>query len=366
MTQKTVEQAYQAHIDSGSLKADAKQREIIVALDALLALLHRRSTMSATFFSKLFGSSHGGDGIRGMYIWGGVGRGKSMLMDMFYEIAPVAKKKRQHFHAFMQEVHGHMHDFRQEGVDPIPALVTLYSQDIQLLCLDELQAPDITDATLLYRLFDGMTQNGMVIVSTSNRAPDELYQGGVQAERFEAFTRLILKYFRVMCLDSPTDYRQIQRHSIQKVYHYPLDKQSARFVEETLQHICADAQAEEEMLVVQKRAVRFTLYPPATGRFSFHELCGVALGAADYLALAARLDALILTDVPILSAEQRNEAKRFVTLIDALYEHKVLFICTADAAPDALYPKGTGSFEFARTASRLTEMQSQPYVHASR
>jgi cell division protein ZapE len=300
--------------------------------------------------------------MRGLYIWGNVGRGKSMLMDMFFSEAQVEKKRRIHFHAFMQEVHARMHALRQEGSDPVVVLAQQLADETRLLCFDELQATDVADATLLYRLFDGLIGAGVVIVSTSNRPPASLYTGNVQRERFDKWIALLEGHMRVMPLSSATDYRHVQLKSLEQVYFWPLGEAADAAVEATLRHVCDDCRPQRDEFVVQGRHIPFTLYSQSVGAFSFAELCGAALGPADYLAIARRLDTVVVTGIPMLSADKRNEAKRFVTLIDALYEHKVVLICTADAPGDALYPEGDGSFEFRRTASRLAEMQSHNYL----
>ncbi|NBO19156.1 MAG: cell division protein ZapE, partial [Proteobacteria bacterium] len=199
--------------------------------------------------------------------------------------------------------------------------------------------------------------------STSNRPPHSLYTGDVQAERFKPFIALIEQRMQVLALSSATDYRHAQRASMKRVFFTPLGKEADAFVAQSLHHLCGDITPARDAFIVQGRHVPFTLYAPDTGVFSFHELCAKALGPADYLAIARRLDAVVLTGIPKLSADSRNEAKRFVTLIDTLYEHKVLLIATAEAPPEQLYTEGHGSFEFARTVSRLAEMQSEKYIN---
>jgi len=345
----SLESRYAQLVARRHIKDDAAQRQVLTALEALSAQLKPRRGL----FKK--------QATRGLYIWGNVGRGKSMLMDLFYDHVPVKKKRRIHFHAFMQEVHMRIHKLRKEKLtDPVAVLAQQLAEETTLLCFDELQANDVADATLLYRLFSGLFEADVMIVSTSNHPPASLYTGGHQRERFAKFITLIEECMQVMALSSPADYRQMQMKSEQRAYFYPLGPDADAFIDHMLKHLAVGAQR-VETLAVHGRVTFFALYKDAIGRFTFQELCESALGAADYLALAERLDTLIVTDIPKLAADKRNEAKRFMTLVDALYEHKVKLIATADVAPDQLYPDGDGAFEFKRTASRLAEMQSEKY-----
>ncbi|MDE3016879.1 MAG: AFG1 family ATPase [Pseudomonadota bacterium] len=347
----------------GDIKDDPAQREVISALEALSATLAD---------AKATRKKPAALPMRGIYLWGDVGRGKSMLMDLFFAHAPVENKRRVHFHAFMQEVHARIHKLRQEKMsDPVVVLAYQMAQENSLICFDELQAADVADATLLYRLFTGLFDAGVTVVSTSNRPPVELYTGGVQRERFNKFITLITDRMQVMSLTSTGDYRHRKTKNRQPVYHYPLGRESEAFIASRLKGLLdisspageksGGGHPRREILAVHGRKTAFTLYGDAIGRFTFHELCESALGAADYLALAKRIETLILTDIPKLPAEKRNEAKRFVTLIDTLYEHNVRIICTAAVPPQEIYAVGDGAFEFQRTVSRLVEMQSENY-----
>jgi cell division protein ZapE len=350
--------AYDALAKSGDIKDDPAQRQVLQKLNQLLEQLGAAETGGAlTRFLKPQASVQPQ---KALYIWGGVGRGKSMLMDLFFGHVALEKKRRVHFHAFMQEVHGRIHQLRQNprqnksGADPVIVLAQQLAQETDLLCFDELQATDVADATLLYRLFDHLFEDGVVIVSTSNHPPISLYTGGVQRERFAKFIGLIEEHMKVLPLDSLGDYRQQQAAGQAQVYFYPLGAQADRFIQQYLQN----AQPQPATLEIQGRILNYISYAPTTGRFTFAELCATPLGPADYLAIAHALDTVILTDIPRLPPEKRNEAKRFVTLIDALYEHKVKLICTAEVPPEAIYGEGDGAFEFGRTVSRLVEMQS--------
>lgn len=352
--------AYGAKVARGEVRDDHAQREVLAALESLRAQLAAPAEKPG-LLARLMGKKALAP--KGLYIWGNVGRGKSMLMDMFFQHAPVEHKQRLHFHAFMQEVHARMHAFRKAGRDPVKALVAELAPKAQLLCFDELQATDVADATLLYRLFDGLFSAGCCVVSTSNRPPAMLYTGGVQAERFTAFIQLIEKRMAVMALSSPTDYRHEQRASMKQVYFQPLGKAAEAGVAAAIAHLTTESTPRRDEFVVQGRHLPFTLFAPDMGVFSFQELCGKALGPADYLAIAKRLATVVVTGIPRLTPEMRNEAKRFVTLVDVLYENKVLLVCSADAPPEGLYSEGHGSFEFGRTVSRLMEMQSEKYIH---
>jgi cell division protein ZapE len=360
--QKPILAAYEARVKSGAIVDDPAQRHVIATLERTLA--HLKDSTGA--FHKFFGLGLPPESKTNIYIWGHVGRGKSMLMDLFYDAAPTANKRRVHFHAFMQEVHNKLHFYRtgseqsRSGADPVVMLARDIASATQLLCFDELQATDVADATLLFRLFENLFANGVTIVSTSNHPPVSLYTGGIQRERFNKFVALLKDKMEVVSLSSPSDYRYLQLRSLQKVYHAGAGSEA--FIAQVLEHLNAKSEPEYDLLVVQGRSLNFSLYDNSIGRFTFRELCGQPLGAADYLALSNRLDTVILTDVPVLSPEKRNEAKRFVTLIDTLYERKVKVIITAEAAPEALYKEGDGAFEFSRTVSRLIEMQSANYL----
>ncbi|MBX3493665.1 MAG: AFG1 family ATPase [Parvibaculum sp.] len=304
----------------------------------------------------------------GLYIWGGVGRGKSMLMDLFFETVAIAPKRRVHFHAFMQEVHAHIHAWRQrekagkvKGVDPIPPVATAIAREAALLCFDEFQVHDIADASILGRLFSQLFALGVVVVATSNRAPDGLYEGGLNRHRFLPFIDLVKARMDVLHLDSATDYR-LDRIKGMPVYHTPLDDAAAAALDEAFEKLTDAKRGEPMTLALKGRAVEVPEAAHGVARFSFADLCAKPLGAADYLKIAQSFHTVIIRDVPAMGPERRNEAKRFVTLIDALYEAKTKVILSAAAAPQSLYEKGDGAFEFERTASRLIEMQSLDYL----
>ncbi|MFO0389842.1 MAG: cell division protein ZapE [Alphaproteobacteria bacterium] len=357
--------AYEKRIKERGLHDDDAQRTVLSTLEILRQQLGQPDKPEPSLIKKLLGKDKQEAKQTGIYIWGNVGRGKSMLMDLFFDNTPLSAKRRVHFHAFMQEVHSRIHQLRksrehsQSGADPVIILGRQIAAETRLLCFDELQATDVADATLLFRLFNTLFEQGVVIVSTSNHPPASLYTGGIQKERFNQFITLIEEHTQVVSLSSPHDYRHMQVRGIEQRYFHPLGTPANQFIESAIQRLCTNQRSTKETLSVHGRDINFACYDGSVGRFTFKELCENPLGAADYLAIAQRCDTIILTDIPKLTPEKRNEAKRFVTLIDALYEHKVDLLCTAAAAPEALYAEGDGAFEFKRTVSRLAEMQSK-------
>ena len=304
---------------------------------------------------------------QGLYIFGDVGRGKSMLMDLFYAAVPVEKKRRVHFHAFMQEVHGAIFAWQRDSdasrESVIPDIAGEIAKVSWLLCFDELQVTDIADAMILGRLFKALFELGVVIVTTSNRAPDDLYKDGLQRERFLPFIKEITQRLDLLELNSTRDYRLGRKKGMQ-VFFAPLQGARAK-LDDAFAKLTGGKQGKPETLTVLGRKWNVPVAADGVARFSFAELCGSAFGPADYLALATHYHTLVLDEVPTLSPANRDSAKRFVTLVDALYEHKVYFLCSAEAPPDTLYPTGDGSFEFHRTVSRLMEMQSSDYLTQS-
>jgi cell division protein ZapE len=304
---------------------------------------------------------------QGLYLYGAVGRGKSMLMDLFFDTAPVAPehKRRVHFHTFMQEVHQRMHALRGgETADLIGAVADEIAHSAWLLCFDEFQVTNIADAMILGRLFEALFARGVVVVATSNRAPDRLYERGLQRELFLPFIDLLKDKLDVLCLDGETDWRRARIRGM-KVYYTPLGRAADEALAAAFRTLTDDdADAGAVTLTVQGRRLDIPLAARGVARFTFADLCARPLGTADYFALATHFHTLIVAGIPRMSADNRNEAIRFTTLIDALYEHRVNFVCSAAAPPDELYTEGEGAFEFRRTASRLIEMQSEAYQTA--
>jgi cell division protein ZapE len=300
---------------------------------------------------------------QGLYIFGAVGRGKSMLMDLFFAASPVAEKRRVHFHEFMLEAHEAMHRWRQanEG-DPVPPLADAIAESSWLLCFDEFQVGNIADAMLLGRLFEALFERGVVVVATSNWASDELYKGGLQRERFIPFIDLIKERLDILQLDGGIDYRLLRMRDRQ-IYFTPLGSAATAALEESFRLLTDGAAGEPMTLAVQGRELALPRVAKGAAFLGFDALCRRPLGAADYLALAVHLHSLVLDGVPDLGPELVNETRRFMTLVDALYEHRTLLVMAAACPLDALHRDDDGpiAVEFERTRSRLVEMQSDAY-----
>lgn len=364
---------YARLIEDGSLKPDPAQR----ATAACLQVLHEElrdyrpippSTEKKGIFGRLFGGGkvEAAPAPSGLYIYGEVGRGKSMLMDLFFHSAPVSKKRRVHFHAFMQEVQERVHERRKSGRegDPIPDIARDVASQATLLCFDEFQVENIADAMILGRLFQALFAHGVVVVATSNVAPRNLYKDGLQRERFLPFIALIQEKLDVHELESSTDYR-LDRLRGRSTYYTPLGEAADKALDKAFADITDSEEPHRQTLEVHGRKLVAPVTAKGAARFTFEELCARPLGAADYLAIARRFHTVFLEDIPILPPEKRNEAKRFVTLIDALYEAKVNLVCSAAALPHMLNPEGETSFAFQRAVSRLMEMQADDYIATS-
>ena len=349
--------AYDALVDEGRIDRDPAQQEAIAAFERLADRLdasvpERRRGLLARVRGR--GPTRP-EGPRGVYVWGGVGRGKSMLMDLFVQTVE-APARRVHFHAFMQDVHRGMDAARKRGVDDaIKPVADGIADGTTLLALDEMQVSDIADAMIVGRLFERLLAAGLAVVTTSNRPPRDLYKDGLNRSVFEHFIDLIEEGMEVVHLDGGQDHRQ---DGAGETYLAPVDAEARRTARDLWRAL---GEGEEEPLSVRVhgREVGLATRRGKAARARFWELCGRPLGAAEYLALAREVDALVLEDVPRLSRSNFNEARRFVTLIDALYEARTRLVITAAADPDHLYIEGEGSFEFARTASRLREMTSE-------
>ena len=306
------------------------------------------------------------DSPRGVYIYGDVGRGKSMLMDMFFDAAPVTPKRRVHHHHFMQEAHGEINRALVNGQETggdggLVRYAQRLAEGARLLCVDDFHVTDIGDAMVLGPLFTALIGAGVIVVMTSNRAPDSLYENGINRARFLPFIELVKARLELVALDGPTDYRT-RFISRSRLYHSPLSTVATAELERMFRHLSDGIPPEPESFAVQGRTLSIARTARGVAMASFEELCARPLGPADYIALQAAFHTVILSDIPRMGPDMRNEAKRFVTLIDVLYEHRVNLICSAAAEPEALYSEGAGAFEFARTTSRLNEMQSPGYI----
>lgn len=371
---------YRARLAAGEIRPDPAQALAAEKLQSLHAALNGYQPQTGRGgWKERFGLARRRvDPPQGLYIYGGVGRGKSMLMDIFFRNAPVVKRRRVHFHAFMQEIHGlrarlghgagaaiklkgPMRTVAARGDDLIAQVAARVAEGAQLLCFDEFQVLDIADAMILGRLFEALFEAGVIIVATSNRPPKDLYKNGLQRENFLPFIDLIQRKLDVLHLDSPTDYR-LETMRTMDVYLTPLDSTSDARLKDYFARLTHGATVGPETLLVNDRRVVIPMASDDIAYASFEDLCAATLGPADYLAIAGRFDVLCLASIPRLGIHLRNEAKRFVTLVDALYEHKVKLICTAESPPETLYPTGDGAFEFERTVSRLFEMQSDSYM----
>ena len=350
----TVQDVYEAGVKAGTLTQDAAQLRVLPELERIRAGLAEPA--KTRFFRKVLPS------VPGLYMWGGVGRGKSMLMDLLYDQVD-APKQRRHFHAFMQWVHTEMTAARKKGVDDaIAPVAAKLAGEVRFLAFDEMQITDITDAMLVGRLFEALFAAGVTVVTTSNRPPDDLYKDGLNRQLFLPFIALLKEKMVIHELTSDTDYRQDRLAGAQS-YFTPINEETRAAIG-TIWDKLSGGQSETLTLHIKGREVVLPCFHNATARVKFFDLCGKPLGAADYLALADAVRVLILEDIPALSRSNFNEAKRFVTLIDTLYEAKVRLICSAAATPEMLYLEGEGTFEFERTASRLREMQSEGWGKA--
>lgn len=347
--------AYEQRLAAGDLVADAAQRNAAARLDALAGELARWKPEA--WFGK-------GATPRGLYLWGPVGRGKSLLMDLFFEHAPIKKKRRVHFHEFMLEQHAALRDARAGGAGQdqlIAQVAEKVAADARLLCFDEVQVTDIADAMILGRLFERLFAMDVVIVATSNRPSDELYKNGLNRQLFLPFIALLKRQLEEIQIAGPRDYR-LERLMAAPVFYAPLGPAADEAIERAWTRLTHGAHAQAVTLDVNGRALRVEREAAGVARFTFEELCARPLGAADYLEIAERFHTVLLENIPKLSPSMREEAARFRTLIDALYEAKVKLIASAEAEPQNLYPAGDQSFEFERTASRLMEMRSETYL----
>lgn len=365
--QHGVEAAYAQRVEAGQLERDPAQLQAARYLDAVLDRLE--GSLGKGLFRK---ERH----VRGLYLWGGVGRGKSMLMDLFHSLSPVPAK-RVHFHEFMGRVQDEMNAWRDmddserrraahrvkgAGNDPIAPVAKLIASEAKLLCFDEFQVTQIADAMILGRLFEKLFEYKVTVVATSNRHPDDLYKNGLNRQLFLPFIDIIKRECEVFELSAERDYR-LERLTEAPTWHVAEDPAAAApRLDEAFERLTLGAEPHQCILSVKGRRIVVERCAAGVARFTFEELCARPLGSRDYLTIAANFHTVLLQGVPQLTADKRNEAARFVALIDALYEARVKLVATAAAEPEGLYPAGDGSFEFERTASRLFEMRSREYL----
>jgi cell division protein ZapE len=365
---------YQAMIDSGALQADPAQ---VAAAERLHDLWERlrgydpkpMTDESVSFLSRIMRRRHAEEYVpTGLYLVGEVGRGKSMLMDMFFETADVPRKQRIHFHRFIQSAHARIHAWRRAnpgGADPIPPLADQIAAEAALLCFDEFQVNDIADAMILGRLFQALFDRGVVVVTTSNTAPDDLFKGQPGRDAFLPFIALIKQRLDLLVMDGGRDYRRERMRGL-RTWQVPADAMSRRALDEAFERLTDGATVEPVTLTVMGRDIVVPLAADGVARFDFDSLCNTALGAGDYLAIATTFHTVVLDGIPRLSPENFDQARRFIVLVDTLYDHHVKLFASADAPPDQLYQRGENAKMFERTASRLDEMQSEDWLGVAR
>jgi cell division protein ZapE len=366
--------AYQSRLASGELVPDPAQAATMERLQALWQALRgydpaalAAAPKPAGLLGRLFGRTTAPprrEPPQGLYLVGEVGRGKSMLMDLFFETAEVPRKQRLHFHAFMQQAHRRIHGWRQmhgDSADPIPPLADSVAADAALLCFDEFQVHDIADAMILGRLFEALFARGTVMVATSNTAPDGLFKGQPGRDAFLPFIALINRHVAVWPLAAARDYRRERIRSL-PTWHVPADGRSEAALDAAFAELTGQAQGAPMELPLLGRVIEVPEAARGVARFDFNQLCGKPLGPADYLVIAQAFHSLVVDDIPRLGPENFDKARRFITCIDTLYEHRCKLVASAASSPDQLYERGTNAAMFERTASRLTEMQSQEYL----
>ena len=366
-----IRKLYEGKIQGGHIERDLAQQRVVDALEALATKLDGYlPARKSSALGWLFGSTPQSSAPRGLYIWGGVGRGKSMLMDMFFDEADVGKKRRVHFHAFMAEVHAAIFKHRQalkkglvKGEDPIEPVAEGIATTASLLCFDEFTITDIADAMILGRLFKVLFTRGVVIVATSNVEPKNLYKEGLNRALFLPSIELLEEHMQVIFLESRADYR-MEKLAGAETYHVPLGDPARAALDAAFKTLTGHTGGNPTTIKVLGRMVPVPQSRGNVARFSFADLCEHPLGAQDYLAIARRYHSVVIDDIPVLKASQRNEAKRFIILIDAFYEAHIKLFASAAAEPAELFEAQDGreAFEFQRTVSRLKEMRSSDYM----
>lgn len=373
-THATVRQRYDHLVEMGSVRRDPAQLTIVAALDRLIdeisdKRLARKSSALGWLFAK---RKPRHEPVKGLYVHGGVGRGKTMLMDMFFELVPVKHKRRVHFNDFMADVHDRIQKqraARKNGTsrddDPIPPVAAALAEEAWVLCFDEFSVTDIADAMILSRLFSALFGLGVVLVATSNVAPRDLYRDGLNRQLFLPFIGMLEQNTVVLNLDADTDYR-LEKLDRVPVYLTPLGETADQAMDKAWAKVTHGVAAEPAIVAVKGRKVHVPAAVDGCARFSFADLCEKPLAARDYLAITAKYPTVFVDHVPVMAEANRNEAKRFILLIDTLYDQHARLVLSAAATPDKLYAgkRGHEAFEFDRTSSRLIEMQGAEWLDA--
>lgn len=366
----SIQQHYRDLVAAGRLEADSAQIAVVEELDALAARLENYSPARPPGpLARLIGVK-AAEAPRGLYIYGPVGRGKTLLMDLFFEAAPVGAKRRVHFHAFMADVHARIHQWRMRrkagevtGEDPIAPIAAEMAGEAWLLCFDEFSVRDIADAMILGRLFTHLFAAGVVVVATSNVAPDDLYKDGLNRALFVPFVAMLKERLEIRALEARTDFR-LEKLARAPVYYCPPDAAAKAAIDDAFRRLTGHAHGAPVEIALLGRTLKVPEASGGVARFSFDDLCRQPLGSSDFLAIAQRFHTILIDHIRVMSRDQRNEAKRFINLIDTLYDQRVKLIASAEAEPDALFlgEEGYEVFEFDRTASRLFEMRSADYL----
>ena len=352
---------YRSYVSDGTLDSDPAQALLVEKLEILANRLTSYRPPERTDFLSYFTRKRG-EIPKGLYIFGKVGRGKTFAMDMFFEAVPMKRKRRAHFHEFMLDIHKRIaHARKSSKGDPISAVAKSIASEASLICFDELHVNDITDAMVLSRLFKKLLNRGTIVVATSNAHPDELYKDGLNRQLFLPFIDLIQDHLELFELNAQHDYR-LEKLAHQKIYFTPANNNSSASMDAIWLNLTGSNTGTMRSHELNGRILHVPKVAMGAARFNFGDLCEQPLGVEDYLTLAHAYHTMFIDGIPILNPERRNEARRFINLIDTLYDNRVKLVVTADAEPENLYPTGHGADHFERTASRLIEMRSEEYL----